>query len=107
MPAAVEGVDDDLRDLRHLGLLLAQAVDGRSDVGEQAPSIEVEMVGGKGEIRAVHLQNVQEPVCELDVAVARRFCMTKRLKERLVPDPVELAGDGLEANVGHCPLPLS
>ena len=59
------------------------------------------MVGGQRKVGAVFLQDVQQPVRELDIAVAGALGLPQRLHEGFVADPVELAGDGLKADIGH------
>ena len=46
-----------------------------------------------------------EPMRELDIAVAGALGLAQRLDEGLVADPVQLAGDRLEADVGHRSAP--
>ena len=45
VPAAVEHVDDLVGDLRHLGLVLAEAVDGVAEVRQQLGAVELEVIG--------------------------------------------------------------
>ena len=71
MPAAVEGVSDLVRDARHLGFVLAEAVDHCGRVREQLGAVELEMIGGEREIRAVLLQDMHEPMGELEVTISR------------------------------------
>ena len=56
---------------------------------------------------ALLLQDVEQPVRQLDVAVAGALGLAQRLDEGFVADPVELAGDGFEADVGHGRLPIA
>ena len=57
------------------------------------------MIGGDGEVGAVLLQQVQQPMRKLDVAVAGALGLPQRLNERLVADPVQFAGDRFDADV--------
>ena len=50
---------------------------------------------------AVDLQDVEQPVRELDVAVARPLGMAQRLDEGLVAEPVQLSGDCFQTDIGH------
>ena len=47
------------------------------------------------------LQDVEEPVRQLEVAVARALGVAQRLHEGVVADAVQLAGDRFETDVGH------
>ena len=58
------------------------------------------MIGGEREVGAVLLQHVQQPMRQLDVAVARALGLAQRLDEGLVADAIELAGDRFDADVG-------
>ena len=79
VPAAVERVGDLVGDARHLGLVLAEAVDDRGRVGEQLGAVELVVIGGQREIGAVLLQEMEQPVAELDVAVAGALGLPQRL----------------------------
>ena len=81
---------------------LRKAVDDRGDVGHQLAAIELEMIGGQPDVGALALQDVGEPMRELDVAVAGALGLAQRLEEGFVADPVELAGDRLKTDIGHC-----
>ena len=83
MPAAVERVGDLVRDAGHLGLVLAEAVDHGGRVRQQLGAVELEMIGGEREIRAVLLQDVQQPMGELEVAVSGALGLPQPLQERL------------------------
>ena len=65
-------------------------------------AIELVMIGGERNVGAILLQQMQDPMGEFDIAVARALGLPKRLQERLVADAVELAGDRFDADVrGH------
>ena len=59
------------------------------------------MVGRQADVGALVLQDMEQPMRQLDVAVARALGLAQRLDEGLVADPVELARYRLEADVGH------
>ena len=99
MPAAIERVRDLVRDARHLGLVLAEAVDDRRRVGQELGAVQLEMIGGQREVGPVLLQKVEQPMGELDVAVAGALGLPQGLNERLVADAVEFAGDRFDADV--------
>src|SRR5688572_2224592 len=101
MPAAVEQVDDAVGNPRHFGFVLAEALDRRVDVSQQLGTVELEMVSCEGEIVAVLLQDVHEPMRELDITMALAFRLPQRLNEGIVADPVELAGDGFKTDINH------
>ena len=99
MPAAIESVGDRVRDAGHLGFVLAESVDDGGRVGQQLGAVELEMIGGEREIRAVLLQDMHEPMGELEVAVSGALGLPQPLQERLVADAVQLAGDRFDADV--------
>ena len=76
-----------------------------SDISRGA--VELEVVGGQADVGALDLQDVNEPMRQLDIAVAGTLGLAQRLEEGFVADPVELAGDGLETDVGHRLPPFS
>jgi hypothetical protein len=53
------------------------------------------------DVAVIVLQDVGQPVRQFQIAVARSFGLAQRLDERLVSDPVELAGHCLERDVSH------
>ena len=64
------------------------------------------MIGGEREVRAILLQDMHEPMGELEVAVSGALRLPQPLQERLVADAVQLAGDRFDADVrahGHFP----
>ena len=71
------------------------------NVGHQLAAIELEIIGGERDVGALALQDVDEPMGELDIAVAGALGLAQRLEKGLVADPVELACDRLKADVGH------
>ena len=101
VPAAVEHIHDSIGNAGHLGLVFPEAADHLADIGHELAAVEFEMVGGQSNIGAILLQNIKQPVGELDVSVAGAFGVPKRLNEGLVANPVQLAGYGLQADVGH------
>ena len=106
VPAAIERVGDLVGDARHLRLVLAEAVDDRGRVGEELGAAQLVVIGGQRDVGPVLLQKLEEPVAELDIAIAGGLGLPQRLNERLVADPVELAGDRLDADVCAHGLPL-
>ena len=64
------------------------------------------MIGGQREVGPVLLQEMQQPVGELEIAVAGALGLPQRLDERLVADAVQLAGDRFDADVCAHGLPL-
>src|ERR1700722_2263171 len=99
VPAAIEGVRDRVRNAGHLGFVLAESVDDGRRIGKQFRAVEFEMIGGEREIRVVLLQDMHEPMRELEVAVSRALGLPQALQERLIADAVQLAGDGFDADV--------
>ena len=79
VPAAVERVGDLVRDAGHLGFVLAESVDHGGRVGQQLGAAQLEMIGGEREIRPVLLQDVEQPVGELEVAVSGALGLPQRL----------------------------
>ena len=64
------------------------------------------MIGGEGKIGAILLQQMQHPMAEFDVAIARALGLPQRLNKRFIADPVELARDRLDTDVcAHFPAP--
>ena len=59
------------------------------------------MIGGQRDVAALVLQDVTEPVRELDIAVAGALRLPQRLDEGLVADPVQLAGYRFKTDIGH------
>src|ERR1700759_3525955 len=57
------------------------------------------MIGSEREIRSVLLQDVHEPMRELEVTVSGALGLPQPLQERFVADTVELAGYRFDANV--------
>ena len=106
VPAPIERVGDLIGNARHFRFVLAEAVDDRRRVAQQLGAIELEMIGAQRQIGAVLLEQMQHPVAELDVAVARALGLPQRLNECLVADPVELAGDRFDADVCAHVVPL-
>src|SRR5690625_1706715 len=105
-PATLERIDDLLRDLRHLGDIRLETIDDALKITHQPPAIELVMIAGQGEIGSVLLQNMQEPVRQFDICIARALGLAQRLNETVITQPVELAGDCLEADIGHRKTPL-
>src|SRR3984885_11466377 len=65
------------------------------------------MIGGEREIRAVLLQDMEDPMSKLEVAVSGALGLPQPLQERLVADAVQLAGDRFNADVrAHGQIPL-
>ena len=105
MPAAIERLRHFRRDARHLGLVLAESVDDRSDLGKQRGDVDLVVFESDDEVGTIALQDLHQPVREFDVAVALSLGMPQSAQERFITDPVELTGDGFYADVGfHCPL---
>ena len=71
VPAAVERVRDLVRDARHLGFVLAEAVDHCGRIRQHFGAVQLEMIGGEREIRAILLQDMHEPMGKLEVAISR------------------------------------
>src|SRR4029077_18775389 len=99
VPPAVERVGDRVGDARHLGFVLAEAVDHSGRIRHEFRAIELEMIGGEREIRTVLLQDMEQPMGELEIAVSGAFGLPQPLQERLVADAVQLAGDRFDADV--------
>ena len=58
----------------------------------QAMTFPMELIS---KIGALGLQDMEQPMCEFDVAVSGPFGMPQGLDERVVTNSVELAGDSL------------
>src|ERR1700722_9342296 len=99
VPPAVESVGDRVGDAGHLGFVPAESVDHGRRVREQFGPVELEMIGGEREVRAVLLQDMHEPMGKLEVAVSGALGLPEPLQERLVADAVQLAGDRFDADV--------
>ena len=59
------------------------------------------MIGGKAEIGPLLLKDVEQPMREFDIAVARALGVAQGLDERVVAGPVQFPGDGFKADIGH------
>src|SRR6476659_10870923 len=101
MPATVERIDYGISHAWHFRFVLAEAFDHRADVGHQPAVIELETIGNQREVGAFVLQDMKEPVRELDVAIARALGMSKRLYERVIAQSIKLASDRFETDIGH------
>src|ERR1700748_270940 len=62
------------------------------------------MIGGQRNVGPLALQDVRQPVREVDVSVAGALCLAERLEQGFIADAVELACDCFEINVGHLRL---
>jgi hypothetical protein len=71
VPAPIKRVRDLVRDAGHLSFVLAEAVHHRRRVGEQFGAAQLEAIRGQGDIGPVFLQKLEDPMTELNVAVAR------------------------------------
>ena len=101
MPTAIEHIDHGIGDARHVGLVLAKAVDDAGQIGHQAGAIDLVVVGGKAEVVTLLLQDVEQPVREFDIAVARALGVPQGLDECVVAGPIQFSGYGFKADVGH------
>src|ERR1700722_10545267 len=107
VPPAVESVGDRVGDAGHLGFVPAESVDHGRRVREQFGPVELEMIGGEREVRAVLLQDMHEPMGKLEVTVSGALGLPQPLQERLVADAVQLARDRFDADVrAHGRIPL-
>ncbi len=95
VPAAVEDIDHRIGDTGHVGFVLAKAVDDPREVGHELAAVELVVVGGQAEVGVVLLQDVEQPVGQLDIAVARALGVAQGLDEGIVAGSVELARYGL------------
>ena len=59
MPAAIEKIDDDVRDTGHFRFVAAKPLDGAGDVAGKLCAIKLEMVGCQGEVGPILLQDVR------------------------------------------------
>src|ERR1700688_1430435 len=108
VPAAIESVSDGVGNAGHLGFVLAESVDHCGRIRKESGAVELEMVGGEGEIRAILLQDMHEPMGELAVPVSGALGLPQPLQKRLVADAVELAGDRFDADVrAHAQISLN
>jgi hypothetical protein len=101
VPATVERIDYRISHPWHFRFVLAEAFDHRAHVGHQPAVIELETIGNQREVGAFVLQDMKEPVRELDVAIARAFGVPQRLDEGVITQPVELASDCLKTDIRH------
>src|SRR5215213_3961666 len=101
MPTAIEQIDDRIGYPGHFGFVLAKALNDADDVAQHLGAVELEVIRRQSQIGPLLLQNMRQPVGELDVAVTGALGKAKRLNERLITDPVELAGDSLQTDIGH------
>jgi hypothetical protein len=62
MPAAIEQIHDRVGHGRHIGLILAKAIDDCRHVGHQPTAIELKIIRSKPDIGSLALQYVKEPV---------------------------------------------
>src|ERR1700722_5708318 len=103
MPASVESVGDLIGNARHFRLIFAKAIDDGYHIAEQLGAIQLKMIGSQSYVGPVPLNQMQHPMTEFDVAIARTFSLPQRLNKRFVTDSIEFAGDRLDANVrAHC-----
>ena len=99
MPAAIEGVRHLVGDARHLRLVLAETVDDCRRVGEEFAAVQLIVIRRQSDVGPVLLQKLEEPMAELDIAVACGFGLPQGQNESLVADAVEFAGNRLDADV--------
>src|SRR5262249_61622218 len=90
VPAAVQRIDDAIRDSRHLGLVAAEATDHHADVAEHARTVETEMIGAQADIGPFLLQDVEQPMRQLDVAIAGALGVAHRLAAAPLSDALAL-----------------
>jgi hypothetical protein len=93
VPAAIEHVDNRVGDARHFGFVLAEAIDHAREVGHQTRAIDLVVVRQKAEIVAILLQNVKQPMRQLDIAIAGALGVAQGLYESIISGAVELARD--------------
>ena len=105
VPATVEHVRQLRRHAGHAGFVLAQTVDGRRQLGQHAAAIELVVIERQRDIRALVVDDLEQPVRQLHIAVARILGLPERLHKRVVAEPIELAGNGFKADVGHWSCP--
>ena len=93
MPAAIQQIDDRVRETRHLGFVLAEAVHGTGEIIEELRAIELEMIDRQAEVETIHLQEVNQPMCQFDIAVADALGLAQGHEEGFVSRSIELSGD--------------
>ena len=106
VPAAIEHLGDLRRDVRHLGFVLAEAVDDVGDVLQHLGAVDLVVVERQRQVGAVVGDDGQHPVRQLEVAVASALGVPQRAHEGVVADAVELAGYCFETDVCHGYLPV-
>ena len=109
VPATVEDIDNVVGDARHLRLVAAEALDHAAELHQHLGPVELIVIGGQGQVVRGTLQDLEQPMRQLDIAIPRPLRLPERLQEGVVADPVELACDGFEADIGHgrplqCPV---
>ena len=107
VPAAIEHIDHGVGDARHVGLVLPKAVDDAGEIGHQAGTIDLVVVGGKAEVGTLLLKDVEQPVREFDIPVARALGVSQGLYERVIAGPVQFSGYGFKADIGHGSPPIN
>ncbi len=100
-PAALQRVDDLLRDLGHLGDPGLEAIDHRLHVTHQLAPVEPIMITGQRQIRAIVLQDMGEPMSQFEVGISCALGLTQRLNEAVIPQAVQLPSHRLETDIGH------
>ena len=101
MPTAVKRIDYVFRNAGHFRLVHCKARNNRTQISQQFGLIKFEIVGGQRDIGSVHLQDLEEPMFQLKIAVSGTLGLAQRLHKRIIADLVQLTCNSLEAYIGH------
>ena len=105
-PGLLDEVADLGREQRRPGVAGLEAVDRLREVGEHPALIDVEMLEEQADVVAGLLQELREPVLDLDVVVRSRETQAGGSFERPLADGVQLPDESLEIESGHARGPL-
>src|SRR5690606_24268095 len=100
-PGPLGRVVEVLREVGDAGGAAGKAVEGGRDVGREAGRVELEVADDAVDVRVLQLQDLVEPMHELDVRVAAELAEDGGGLDRLVGGRVQLAEEGGTADSGH------
>jgi len=69
MPSAIEQIDHRIGHAGQFRLVFAEPLDDLPDVRQQFGAVELEVVRSQADVGAILLEDVSEPMGELDVAI--------------------------------------
>jgi len=98
--------------LDRVGQMLREVLDGRGttreslqrglEIAHEPSGVDLEMAQDAVHIRVRQVDDLKEPVTQIDVGVAPQLAECHRAFSRLEHERVELAEQGRTADLGHC-----